>query len=93
MSKNNKNKTITIRVTEEEYDVIQSKADKTGCTVSTYVRDSSVKQEVREKTLVSPKSFELLSALSIMSSKLNSGSTRQELSEEIAKVTRLAMGQ
>jgi len=94
MKQENKNNSVTFRLTDQEKEVAQGKAEGAGYkTISAFIRDYLINETPKDKISVSPKSFELLSAISIMSSKLNSGANRQELSEEIAKITRLALGQ
>lgn len=45
-TKNQKEKRITFRVSESEYQQIESKAEKAGMTVSAYVRAASLKHKI-----------------------------------------------
>jgi hypothetical protein len=93
MKQENKTSSITFRLSEEEKEKAEKKVEAAGYkTISAFVRDYVINETPREKIEISPKSFELLSALSRLSALVNSGTTRQDISKEIANISRIAMG-
>jgi predicted DNA-binding protein len=80
MSKNSKNKSILIRLTEEEYEILQQKANNNSMPVASYVRDKLfIDIPILEKS--SPE-FKIIKTISYCAAVLSKISASQFASKE-----------
>lgn len=88
-----KNSSITFRLTQEEKELAQAKAEQAGYEgISAFVRDYLIKEQPKEKIAIIPEIFEIMSALTKLSAVVNKGTTRPEANDLISKISQIAMG-
>ena len=88
-----KSSSITFRLTQAEKKLAQAKAEKAGYEgISAFVRDYLINEQPKEKIKITPEIFEIISALTKLSSVINKGTTRPEANDLISKISQILMG-
>ncbi|WPC03452.1 hypothetical protein SBP02_11720 [Pseudomonas benzenivorans] len=88
-----KSSSVTFRLTEEEKQLAQAKVEEAGYeSISAFVRDYLINAQPKEKVSISPEIFEIMSALTKLSSVVNKGTTRPEANDLISKISQIVMG-
>lgn len=88
-----KSSSITVRLTEEEKELAQSKAEQAGYEgISAFLRDYLINAQPKEKALITPEIFEIMSALTKLSAVVNKGTTRPKANDLISKISQIVMG-
>lgn len=88
-----KSSSITFRLTQEEKELAQAKAEQAGYEgISAFVRDYLIKKQPKEKVAITPEIFEIMSALTKLSAVVNKGTTRPEANDLISKISQIVMG-
>lgn len=92
MTHTNKTSSVTFRLSTEEKEKAEKKAEDAGYkTISAYVRDHVVNGTPKDKVVLSPESFEGLALASTLSSMLNNTSHSHEAQPLLLRLTRILM--
>lgn len=93
MKKENKNLSVTFRLSKSEKDKAIEKTHHAGYkTISAFIRDYFINNEPKEKIQIPNISFELIPALARLSTLVNSKTTRKEFTDEILKMEKIILG-
>jgi len=92
MAHTNKNSSVTFRLSSEEKEKTEKKAETAGYnTISAYVRDNVINGTPKDKVVLSPESFESLAIASTLSGMLNNTSHSRESQPLLLRLTRILM--
>lgn len=93
MKKDNKNISVTFRLSETEKNIATEKIHLAGYkTISAFIRDNLINNSPREKIQIPSVNFELISALAKLSTLVNSKTTRKEFKDEILNMEKIILG-
>jgi len=92
MAHTNKNSSVTFRLSSEEKEKTEKKAEAAGYdTISAYVRDHVINGTPKDRVVLSPESFEGLAIASTLSGMLNNTSHSRESQPLLLRLTRILM--